>query len=780
MLCRATVSLFAFAGLLAAPSAPARSALDFAPAEVAAPVEHPALLASRADFPALQSFARVEPGQSLRARAIAFAGGNGGTADLAPLVFDPAANPAARAACLAEILSTAALAYLLDEPGRPAYLARIVDHLRFWDASVPGNLTVELRTNDWHVSTALAGAFFNTTLALDLIHDDLAPAELDRIHALLEAGPAGFFADARRWKSTGAAAAGAWALYRDDRFTFEKCRDAYVEELARTLTPDGVFVGGPGYAFTTWADSAREQECFFGDILARADASSNWYADPRLKNFHEWLYGYAATPAGQPWAIGDTSADSPAANTLPPAVASRFSSLAARYAARLAQGSPPAPRLASYLLLARNESASRPIPAAAPSRIFPDGGAFFREPRLDPKALAGVLANIKTAAPHTHKEVNSLHLVGYGHPLLRGSGYKAWNTPASGFSWDYLNRRAVSGNTVLIDYEPLADGALPELPSATNDHRDSGGGYDGKVGAGVRGFTTASLDYATGDSGQALPNGRHHRDFIFVHPRDTAPGYFVALDAVQASAEGKIADLVWHPAAGAPPEVVSPSEEYTWTVSAPSHVGLTVFLATPPASLDLYDGALADLNGGYVGKYLFARYPLDPEARRQIVTVLYPHDETHPKARFTRIAGERYTGASLAAAVASRVVDTVFELNPAASVTLPDGASVQAASVLYRRVEDHPAFVFARDARSFRDGAMGFNSTAPVTLYLDETGGYIDSLGAILRIAHPRLAEITLDGVSLARSTTGDGWIEFALPPGAHTIGFTYLRSFGE
>ena len=792
MLRRVFVSASVFTGIaLGAGAFP--STADTTPAAIvnAAAEEHPFLLVRRTDYPALQALAQVEPGKGMRARAIALAGGSSGSSDVASLVYDPLADSSIRSALLADIFSTTALAYLLDEPGRSAYRNRIIEHLRYWDPAIPGNLTLELGNDSETLATAQAGAFFNATLALDLIHDELGSDELARIHALLDAGPARYFDHSSNLKAAAPAARGAWARYRGDRFTFEKNKDDFLRDIFSAITPDGVFADGPGHAFTRWTRLNREPTSSFGDILTHLAEYADGDSETRLTLFQEWLFGYATTPSGIPWAIGDTSPGgikAPAGETVyPPVVvdgapkfygferAARFPPLASRYAARFNLVAPPASRLTSYLNLARPSDAA-PNPASAPSRIFPDGGAYLRETRNTPQALAGVLSNLKTPSAHAHKEVNSIHLAGYGQLLLRGSGYNGWDTPALDFSWDYINRRAVSGNTALIDYEPLRDDAPPQRPSALNDHRDSGGGSDGKAGGGVRGFTTRSLDFSSGDSGKALPNGRHRRDFIFVHPRDAAPGYFVVFDQLQAIPGSKLANVVWHPNSATPPVITAPEKEYSWQVTPKASTALTLFLATPPAGLDLYDGVLASWGGGFVGKYLFTRYPLDPEGRRQIVTLLYPSDTARPKATFARVSAPGYTGASVSA-IGGRIIDTVLELNSATTVTLPDGVKLQAASAVSRRLEGRHTFVFAREARSFRDGAYGFTSSAPVTVFLDERGGHIDSLGSIVRIHRPDLSEVIVDGVTIPLTTTGPGWIEFAVPSGSHTLEFTLART---
>ena len=484
--------------------------------------QHPFLLLLKSDYPRLQALAQISPGREIRDRAIALAGGSIGGSSPEPLAYDPGAFIRARGARLAEIFSTAALAYVLDPPQRGRYVRRIATHLKYWDPTEPGNLTAELNHQNWNYSTTPAGAFFNAILALDIIHDELPPKDLAQIEGWLHDGPGKFFEGAIAWKSSGYAVRGAWALYQRDLANAAHYTHAYLAELWDSISPDGVFREGPGYALARWMDYSREQKHYFGDILAHTGVCPSWYSEDRLQKLQEWLYGYSLTPNRIPWAIGDSSPgpfDGPHDWVDYPSIAttgksdvtgferaSRFSAKAGQYAAWFADGRLPAARLCSYVLWDRTAQAR---PAIAPSKIFPDGGAWFREPHDDPRALAGILTNVRHGRGHTHKETNTLNLAGYGETLLSNAGYNGWATPACGFSWEYINRRAISGNTALIDYNPFRDGGTLQQPSAFNDHRDPSGPQapEGAYGAGVSGFTTGTVDYATGDRARPWSTG---------------------------------------------------------------------------------------------------------------------------------------------------------------------------------------------------------------------------------------------------------------------------------
>jgi hypothetical protein len=340
-----------------------------------------------------------------------------------------------------------------------------------------------------------------------------------------------------------------------------------------------------------------------------------------------------------------------------------------------------------------------------------------------------------------------------------------------GFTWNYINQRAVSGNTVLIDYS-FADSFNPPL---TNDHVN-------KYGAGIsEGFVSADFDYARGDSGSALPNGKHYRTLTFVHPQGSNNGYWTVFDEI---AVGKSADTVhvaWHPGS-AIYSTVSMNEEYQWTINRYSghDVFLTIFQGTPPRSNEIKDGLLAANWGdtSFVGKYLYSTYSTD-SAGRNLVTVLFPHDATHLKPTISRISGSGYTGASIS--FGNNTTDIAMETSAHSIVTF-GGVSFEAPATLYRLQNGSVAFYFVRRGKLFvddveaRKGIMrahyGFISEKEISVYVRGPGGKIISPGTAVTFYHPHIAGVLLDNQSAPVLSKGDGWIKVTVGAGNHDLTF--------
>src|SRR3989338_4902008 len=422
--------------------------------------------------------------------------------------------------------------------------------------------------------------------------------------------------------------------------------------------------------------------------------------------------------------------------------AGRFSQRAAESAAWIINGRKPKGDLLWYLLY------DQPLPAAKKptSSLYPELASFW-EDNSSSQSIMGALWNPRTADGHQHPDVNSIHLTAYGEPILSNSGYAGWGNGYGGFSWDYIHNQAVAGNVVMID--------------GVNHARTIGNGIP-------EGFTNLSLDYASGDSGSALPNGRHLRNFIFVHPQDGRGGDFVLFDEVTRSGSGVNANLVLHPTSAIYSEVTA-KQEYRWTIRrvGTSDVFLTAFLATPPATNEIRNGALANT---LVGKYLYASYPFSGATGKNIVTVLFPSDATHPKANMSRLAGTGYTGAKVD--LGAGVQDFALESNGLSVPTLGN-ISFQARAALYRTSGTNLLSYFVRKGKSFNDtlSSKGFESDNEVTVFQrGMQGTVIASAVSKVTFRQPGITDVWLNGIQATRLASGSGWVSVQVPSGTNQL----------
>lgn len=716
---------------------------------------HPFLLFRKHEIPALRARSSQSPWREMAAQARIEAVGD----ETHPAIcFDPAAPVRTRAGLLSRIVSTTALTYLLaPESEQPSLRARIVAHFSYWDRQTPGNLTADLPEDrpspDWNHSTPIGAAFFNSVLALDLIHNDLPASQVTALESILEAGPGKHFrTHLAVWKSHGYAARGIWALYQNDHATFSAATAGYRHEILDTITQDGVYVEGPGYATARWWWADREHKHYFGDVLAHQGVWPDWPATPQVRELMEWLTGYARTPGGQLWVFGDTAGDDefPQYTRYLPGLerALQASPTAASFAARQIGSEPLAARLCTYVGL----KGSIPPPATPPSRIFADGGAFFRAPDPSDQALAAVLWNPRSARGHNHKEVNAVAVAAFGHRLLRGAGYEGWAKASHGFTWNYVNHRAVSGNVVLIDYQ-IGD---PRDPSPDHDHQH-------KFGAGVRGLTCGFVDYALGDSAAALPNGHHLRHLLRISPEGDEPGYCVCLDEIHAVPGARTAQVVWH-ASGTGPTESEAGAELCWEQPGRG-VGLAIGLITPSEKREYPEGLHANWHGSDVHRYLVAHYPL-VKASARVLTLLRPFTADRPVRRWTRHEIDGASGAEWTAP--SGVKELVLSLSPERIVPIAEGVRAQGIGG-WIRSSTTPAITgclisgLCLEAPGFR-----WQSETPATLAWKGHELNILTPGSRCELRGPLVRSLRLNGRSVAQPA-GD-FVTLDLSAGVHCL----------
>jgi hypothetical protein len=386
--------------------------------------------------------------------------------------------------------------------------------------------------------------------------------------------------------------------------------------------------------------------------------------------------------------------------------------------------------------------------------VFPDGGAFFVESAQSTDSLfCGLWNPTFHEDEHAHKEINAIAMAAYGEHVLRNAGYQGWRTASHGFSWDYINQSARSGNTVMINGE---------------DHVS-------KDGAGItEGFTGLGVDYASGDSGGALPNGHHQRNLLYIQPADGVNGYWVVVDEVEASTSSHKAQVNLHPNAETV-TVVSANEEYRHLVGPYTYSGhdvyLSIFLGTQPESVVVKDGLLSSWSGeSFVGKYLCSTYDTDGNGKRSIVTILFPHDIGHAKATMTRLSGADYAGASIRQGDA--IEDIAVESSGAGVVTYGD-VSFKGLACWHRLNNGSSTAYFVRKGTTFNDGSsarVGFESNSAVSIYLEGRKGRIVSPGTDVAFYCPTIIGVKANGQTLSIVDAGTDWVRVSVPSGTHEI----------
>ncbi|MCD4824822.1 MAG: hypothetical protein K8S55_09445 [Phycisphaerae bacterium] len=698
--------------------------------------DHPRLIVKESDYAALRARAGKSPWKEMKANAISHINSHS---------YSRGSTPGPGFSSMSHIVRAGALAYILDPANKASYKGKIVEALSDWDK-------LFLFARDWtghnrqyYLNADWQAAFFNSVLALDVLYNDLTASQRVDLEAKLNTVANWYYAKSQ--SSYHLANYGLWAIYKNDVPRINRAKAGWRSQYSRWFSSDGVFVDGPGYAICS--ANSRHGKMHFHHVLEFTGVDNTWYSDPKVASFYEWLYGAAFSPFYRMICFGDTGPNRDYA-PFDPGV-HKFSKKAFANLAWCANGRIPPSSLFFYAIM----DTPIPSPQKPLSRIWPAGCAAFWEDNPSDRSLMGVLWNCKKEKSHPHKEVNAIHLAAYGEHVLRNAGYRNWGKGAHGFSWDYIHNTAVSGNTVLID---------------DHDHAL-------KIGGGItEGFTAPLFDYAAGDSKKALVGGKHRRNFVFVHPQDGRCGYWVLFDQVDTENPDSSVNVALHPNANNS-TTVSDKREYRAKVAPHTYSGhsvyLSIFLGTPPTSVSIKDGLLArmpDKKTSFVGKYLYSTYSTNGEGRRNIVTVLFPHDDTHAKASMTRLSGSGYTGAAMD--LGNSMIDYALESSGTSVVTY-DGVAFRASAALWRTNNGNNVFYFVRGGKSFDDGASsrrGFASNADVGVYVRDKTGRIISPGTEVTFYYPGIVGVALDGTAAIIVDSGVGWVKVTVPSGTHEL----------
>ncbi|MFT5370204.1 MAG: hypothetical protein ACI8V2_005186 [Candidatus Latescibacterota bacterium] len=671
-------------------------------------MNHPFLICQKSEYDALRNRASQSPYKDFieEARRV-----------VKTLQYEPDTNVGAQGTRIRDLMGALALLYVIEPDHRETHRQRITNILDQWP-----QFTTDVTTrwdaggNRWSATVPPSSGFFNTVLALDIIHDDLSASDLSRYETSLQEMVDWFWETMRGWGMATFGPRAVWAAYKnEDRL--EEAMQQYRDAIFEQMTPDGVGRNGPEYSHAR-LNGERTAKYGFMHVAEYTGLDKSFYKDFRLKWYYEWLFSSGCTPFNTFVTFGD-SGHGRGFNTFYPQsgawAAGKFSSLAAQYASNRVASAHP--RYPSDLLV---YCIAEPLPEkrTPQSRLWNDGGALFYEKNDTEDALLGALWNVSTPS-HGHRDANAIYLAGYGEHLLINSGYNGYGNASKGFPWTYINDTAESSNTLLINNQ---------------NHLEKGA--DGLI----EGLVTEGINYASGLADRAFEGDtQHNRALIFIPPQNNAPGYYLLIDTVE-NTDHPI-NLVLHPAS-ANVEITRPNEEYTWNVKSRKETDtfLTLYLGTEPQTVELKDGALAGWGKCFVGKYLYATYQNAP-----IITVLFPHDATHPKAEMTR------TENSVTIHHTQNIIDMATH------------------NSLLRQIDHQHEFYFAKQKTHYQDGDIGFTTNEPITLFMRGKTGHIVSPGTEVIFHHPNVSRIKIDGETFVSEPTSNG-IRVTVPQGTCKI----------
>ena len=702
----------------------------------------PFMLVSPSDYDSLRTRATRWPWSVMKARAI-------DSAEKSSRVGLPGLH---RKTVLTHDLGSAcALAFVLDPDHNRSYLERVEHDVRglIHEIRVAKETSSEPAGHEANVGPSHAA--FMIYLLMDIMYHDLDSSARKAME-----NDCDFIASHHQnsWLESKYAIEGMMELYHHGATDeFRKRMDTYKNYLLSVTSPDGIYSTGPGYAYSRLYMKDRAQKKMFMDVC-EYQGFDEFYKDPRFQHLYEWLFGYSVTPFNRTYTFGD-SPPTKTLNEFSAAVlrAGRFSPLAAGYAAwylgKLTDASLDG-GLLQYLMLDGPQVQARP----PVSRVFPNGGAWLLQREYGTESLAGVLWNVATTnESHGHLDVNSMNIVGFGEQILRNSGYDDWKEPDSA-GWEWIHHDARSSNTLTIE--------------GLNHAQGKGGGIsEGVVGSNV--------EYACGESGQALANGSHSRSLVFIQPRGGLPGYFIVFDEAQSRGGQADVNMYFHPNSQVAPQIVEQDRDYLFRIkSCFTSNAILVRLVFPNTvkSISVRDGYFGSNEecNRFPGKYLDVRSVTDTSGESRWATLILPSLTTRPFPHVERLSTEG--GEWMTLPLDSHVSD---------HVAVPDGD----AAVVCNGIETHAAFAYWREVDHSADTYFvkkgtkwihrtsemcGFESACEVSVIMSGGVGEIVSPGSSVTFYQAGLRQILLDGSPVTPLKQGKGSLSMIVPAGNHHI----------
>lgn len=708
---------------------------------------HPFLITSEKEYDKLCEKAQTEPWKSML---------DGAKSDIETIKFDTAGKAYYPERCnaLSDLLSAYSLLYITDSQNRAEYTEKIKYYMGFWQESTENNLYDGLysKDGDWAYVVPPSSALVNSILALDIVYNSLTYTERKAYENAIDKAAEKFETpDGHMIALYGVR--GLWAAYKGDNEKLSENWKKTIELYDKTyITDSGVGVCSMEYSANRFAREHRDSKIILPVVMSYTGYDRSFERYDKNKLFAQWLTGYLYTPVGSYWTIGDTGGLKKAdiSENIFPARAGMYSEKASGQGMWLMRDTQLKGRLLSYLCMKEAPSeAQKPE-----SRIFADGGAWFYEDIEKTDSLAGLLWNVSKEDGHAHKEVNSALTAGFGEILTADSGYNGWGQGNGEYTWQYINNRAVSSNTVLVDY----DYSSAFNPSAVNDHKSkSGNGI-------VRGITVGGFGFAAGNSGTAISNAVHERDFAMIGSEEEFPGYFVLLDKIKSDKQGRKITVVHRPMSNS---FAKTENGYVFDIekrfnTQDRNVRLGIFTAKEPESTEIIDGVVSDWGITAQIKPLLQNYSTEADGTAGILNILYPYDSTCSAAEAERIAADNADGIKL---TAKNGTDIILRRNSGGDI-VSGGINADADMLIYRN-KGGVQWYFADNAKSIYTEQYRITADSLSSWYMrGNTGSFY--AGKIMNVSAEGAASISVDGETVMPDA--NGICSFSVAKGQHDI----------
>jgi hypothetical protein len=701
---------------------------------------HPHIIIKKSEYDSLRLRSAQWPWSAMKTKAVQ---------TFQAINFEPELSYYDKCSAAFDLAGAAALCYILNDSGRAQFIGKVQDDVADLLHAIRTGKESADDPEEHGFSVGPAHAAFMAYITLDIMYDEMDPA----VRSAMESD-CDYIASNHHtsWLASKYSIEAMMELYHHGiTKTFIEKKDLYRDYLSGNVSDDGVYTTGPGYATSRLFMDGRSQKKIFMDV-AEYQGFHEFYSHPKFRNLHEWIYGYAFTPFNRSY----TFADSPPMKSLDAwSVAtlrvSRISDTAQQYAAwhmGPLSDTGIVGNILHYILCDHI-----PLPSRKPvSRIFRNGGAWLLDSSYHRESLAGVLWNINTGnESHSHRDANSINIVGFGGHILRNSGYDGWHLPNDSI-WNWIHSTAASSNTISLDHYNHAD--------------FRGGGI-------TEGITGYSLEYASGNSGPSIKNGSHDRNLLFVKPEENIPGYFVLFDEVSVGGTIRQAHLYLHPNAETLPLILNNNQVYDWTIKrcyTNNEIKVKIYLGTEPLQTEIKEGYLASYFpcDRIAGKYMECTYEPGISGTQTISTLIYPYLAGNNTPSFSRISGPGYSGTQLL--FNDQLSDYTFT-SEGSGESIFQELKFSAKSVYIRKVKNDILNYFARKStKVLFEGSnrYGFESEDPVSLVCTRNTGHIISEGTTITIFYPGIEYFMLDNLMAEVIEKGSDWLKIYIPAGNH------------
>ena len=651
---------------------------------------HPFLIVTKDMYNELREKADIEPWKSMKEDAISRANNS---------------ISSNHYGSLQKYVGAVALAYILDDSKKEIYANKVRDVIlnRF------STLDIQ-QSSDWGKVVPNLGAFFSAILALDIVYDSLSLEDIIKCEDLISER---IFRVNRTgsWKTARYGTHGTWDIYKGDRTSKD---DTYYYALINQITPDGVSPVTNTYAWSrVGGGDSRVSKSGYMDVLEFTGIDKRYYSNERIQKFMRWQFGSSINPAKELAIFGDMLPTESVGNSMLYRRVVNFDNEAAGYASWFLEGSQPIGHILTYIV----PKEKLPPPVLPTSKIYENGGAFFRDPVDTNYGLQGVLYNITSQNEwHTHNEVNGLSLSGLGNRLLVNGGRLGAPT-----------RAAKLNNTLTINGE--------------NHNSFTGGGI-------TDGFTSEGIDYARGDDRDAIRFTSHYRDLILVHTTSSTPGYFIVNDRIEASNISDKIKIYFHPSSEKEVNITEAKREYTAPIDHKASIPLTkatFYYLTPPNEVNIEKSisAVQDRYPGYPEhNRLESVYSLENESlNKSISTLIFPNSNLVSKPNFEKIQSDNFDGIKFSV---NSYTDYIIS-SKKKSVEV-DTFSASGDFIWCRKKSDNVNSFFVDSGTYFsHNNNFGFESDSPVTIYLKDSKGVIISKGAKIKLNGSNFSSISFD-----------------------------------